>query len=76
MQGIQSELSLIVHTSTIVIGIYYFNNEFSTFSIHAHEWKRWRIHELFMELECSVEHSFGILLLISLFLVFHRIVAV
>ena len=35
MQGIQSELCLIVHTSTIVIGFYYFNNEFSTFSIHV-----------------------------------------
>ena len=35
MQGIQSELSLIVHASTIVIGIYYFNNEFSIFSIHV-----------------------------------------
>jgi len=35
MQGIQSVLSLIVHASTIVIGIYYFNNEFPTFSIHV-----------------------------------------
>jgi hypothetical protein len=33
MQGFQSELSLIVHASTIVIVIYYFNNEFPTFSI-------------------------------------------
>jgi hypothetical protein len=32
--------------------------------------------ELFMELHCSVEHNFGILLLILSFSVFHRIVAV
>ena len=35
MQGIQSELGLIVYASTIVIGIYYFNNEFPTFSFHV-----------------------------------------
>ena len=35
MQGIQSELSLVVHASTIVLGMYYFNSEFPTYSIHV-----------------------------------------
>jgi len=68
MQGIQSELSLIVHASTIVIVIYYFNNEFPTFSIHVLN-SSWSSSVLWN----TVLQYF---LLISSFPIFHRIVAV
>jgi hypothetical protein len=68
MQGIQSELSLIVHASTIVIVIYYFNNEFPTFSIHVlnSSWSSSVLLNTVLEYCCLFHH----------FQFFYRIVAV
>ena len=59
MQGIQSELSLIVQATTIVIVICYFNNEFPTFSIHVlnFSWSSSVLWNTFLEY-CCLFHRF------------------
>jgi len=58
MQGIKSELSLIVHASRIVIVIYYFSNEFRTFSIHVlnSSWSSSVLWNTFLEYCCLFHH--------------------